>query len=229
MRLKNNLSIKSRLKQYEQLDFLGPELHEIENGLYSGVDVSLYAHNRFDHWQMDAIRRGLEKGIHPDQYLDVTDDADTITSLVAGFVENVDLREYAKQGFTGLQLKYILESIDNNIDVSKVAKLNYTPGMMHRVVDGLIDGIDISNYADKGYGGLVLTHVLRAVKEGYDVRYLLNNEFSAKQLYLISDGLRLGLDVSQYADPSIPFTEMRMIKSKLFNEKLRGDANEIDK
>jgi hypothetical protein len=229
VRLKNNLSIKSRLKQYEQLGFLGPELHEIENGLHSGVDVSLYAHHRFDHWQMDAIRRGLEKSVHPDQYLDVTDDADTITSLVAGFVENVDLREYAKQGFTGLQLKYILESIVNNVDVSKVAKLNYTPGVMHRVVDGLISGIDISNYADEGYGGLVLTHVLRAVTHGYDTHYLLNNDFSAKQLYLISDGLRLGLDVSQYADPNIPFTEMRMIKSKLFNDKLRGDANEIDK
>lgn len=123
----------------------------------------------------------------------------------------------------------ILESIAKNIDVSKVAKLNYTPGMMHRVVDGLLDGIDISNYADEGYTGLVLMHVLRAVENGYDVHHLLNNEFSAKQLYLISDGLRLGLDVSQYADPSVPFTEMRIIKSKLFNDKLRGDANEIDK
>lgn len=178
---------------------------------------------------MDAIRRGLEKGVHPDQYLDVTDDADTISALILGFSQNVDLREYAKQGFEGLQLKYILKSIVNNVDVSKVAKLNYTPGMMHRVVDGLIDGIDISNYADEGYGGLVLMHVLRAVANGYDARYLLNNDFSAKQLYLISDGLRLGLDVSQYADPSIPFTEMRMIKSKLFNDKLRGDANEVDK
>ena len=101
--------------------------------------------------------------------------------------------------------------------------------MMHRVVDGLIDGIDISNYADEGYDGLVLMHVLRAVANGYDAHYLLNNDFSAKQLYLISDGLRLGLDVSQYADPSIPFTEMQMIKSRLFNERLRGDANEVDK
>lgn len=178
---------------------------------------------------MDAIRRGLEKGIRPDQYLDVTDDADTITSLVAGFVENIDLREYAKKGFNGLQLKYILKSIVNGVDVSKVAKLNYTPDMMHRVVDGLIGELDISHYADEGYDGLVLMYVLRAVANGYDTHYLLNNNFSAKQLYLISDGLRLGLDVSQYADPSIPFTEMRMIKSRLFNAKLRGDSNEVDK
>lgn len=94
---------------------------------------------------------------------------------------------------------------------------------------GYQEGIDISNYADEGYGGLVLMHVLRAVVNGYDVQYLLNNDFSAKQLYLISDGLRLGLDVSQYADPNIPFTEMRMIKSRLFNDKLRGDVNEVDK
>lgn len=56
MRLENNLSIKSRLQQYEQLGFSSLELEEIENGLYDGVDVSLYAHHRFDHWQMDAIR-----------------------------------------------------------------------------------------------------------------------------------------------------------------------------
>lgn len=229
MRLKNNLSIESQLQQYTQLGFLGPERHEIENGLYSGVDVSLYVHHRFDHWQMDAIRRGLEKGIRLDQYLDVTDDADTITSLVAGFVENIDLREYTKKGFNGLQLKYILKSIVNGVDVSKVAKLNYTPDMMHREVDGLICELDISHYADEGYDGLVLMYVLRAVANGYDTHYLLNNNFSAKQLYLISDGLRLGLDVSQYADPSIPFTEMRMIKSRLFNAKLRGDSNEVDK
>lgn len=177
--------------------------------------------------ECDSTR--LRKSVHPDQYLDVTDDADTISALILGFSQNVNLREYAKQGFEGLQLKYILKSIVNNVDVSKVAKLNYTLGMMHRVVDGLIDGIDISNYADEGYGGLVLMHVLRAVVNDYDVQYLLNNEFSAKQLYLISDGLRLGLDVSQYADPNIPFTEMRMIKSRLFNDKLRGDVNEVDK
>lgn len=55
MRLENNLSIKSRLQQYEQLGFSSLELEEIENGLYDGVDVSLYAHHRFDHWQMDVI------------------------------------------------------------------------------------------------------------------------------------------------------------------------------
>lgn len=126
MRLENNLSIKSRLQQYEQLGFSSLELEEIENGLYSGVDVSLYAHRRFDYWQMNAIRRGLEKGVHPDQYLDVTDDADTISARILGFSQNVNLREYAKQGFEGLQLKYILKSIVNNVDVSKVAKLNYT-------------------------------------------------------------------------------------------------------
>lgn len=43
MRLENNLSIKSRLQQYEQLGFSSLELEEIESGLYSGVDVSLYA------------------------------------------------------------------------------------------------------------------------------------------------------------------------------------------
>ena len=91
MRLKNNLSIESQLRQYEQLGFSSLELEEIENGLYSGVDVSLYAHRRFDHWQMDAIRRSLEKGIHPDQYLDITDDADTISALILGFSQNVDL------------------------------------------------------------------------------------------------------------------------------------------
>ena len=66
------------------------------------------------------------------------------------------------------------------------------------------------------------------------VENLLKNEkwtsqFDVAQLNMIQSGLQQGYDVSQYADPSIPFTEMRMIKSKLFNDKLRGDANEVDK
>lgn len=177
---------------------------------------------------MEAIRTGLEKGIHPDQYLDITEEGETIRALILGFTRHVDLRDYAKQGFVGLQLKYILKSIEHNIDVSKVAKLHYTPGVMHQIVDGLIDGIDISKYAEEGYVGLVLRHVLRAIKNGHEVKYLLNNKLNAKQCYLISDGLRLGLDVSQYADPNVSFEEMRIIKSRLFNEKLRGEVNEVD-
>lgn len=124
----------------------------------------------------------------------------------------------------------LMNNLDlRNLTFSKHDESEFDERQLEVLYDAINKGIDISNYADEGYGGLVLMHVLRAVANGYDARYLLNNDFSAKQLYLISDGLRLGLDVSQYADPSIPFTEMRMIKSKLFNDKLRGDANEVDK
>lgn len=77
-------------------------------------------------------------------------------------------------------------------------------------IDNIIDA-----YERRGYYSEQLDVIRNGLEKGFDVS--------------ISDGLRLGLDVSQYADPSIPFTEMRMIKSRLFNDKLRGDANEVDK
>lgn len=55
------------------------------------------------------------------------------------------------------------------------------------------------------------------------------SEFNEQQSEVLRKAIKHSVDITQYADPNIPFTEMRMIKSRLFNDKLRGDVNEVDK
>ena len=45
------------------------QIEEIELGIASGVDVTIYAKKEFNSWQMYMIRLGLEKGLDVSKYL----------------------------------------------------------------------------------------------------------------------------------------------------------------
>lgn len=60
MKLKNNISIDTLLKEYEDKDvFNDAQLCNIKLGLMFGDDVEIYAKPEFTYKQMDAIASGL--------------------------------------------------------------------------------------------------------------------------------------------------------------------------
>lgn len=54
---------------YDRRNFDSYQQEEIQKGLESGVDVSIYADPKFDGEQMEEIRKGLESGVDVSVYL----------------------------------------------------------------------------------------------------------------------------------------------------------------
>lgn len=71
MKLKNNISIDTLLKEYEDKGiFNDAQLCNIKLGLMFGEDVEIYAKPEFNWRQMREIREGLEAGIDVPSYAD---------------------------------------------------------------------------------------------------------------------------------------------------------------
>ena len=64
MKLKNNISINTLLKEYEDKNvFNDAQLCNIKLGLIMGDDVTIYAKPEFTYKQMDAIASGMAAGL----------------------------------------------------------------------------------------------------------------------------------------------------------------------
>lgn len=64
--------------------------------------------------------------------------------------------------------------------------------------------------------------------------YIDTNLYSKHQLGVIKHGLKLGLDVTKYDDPTLPYIEMRKKRRRMLGQKCRHDmenrakSNNID-
>ena len=70
MKLKNNISINTLLKEYEDKNvFNDAQLCNIKLGLIMGDEVSIYAKPEFNYKQMDAIASGMIHNIDVTPYI----------------------------------------------------------------------------------------------------------------------------------------------------------------
>lgn len=131
--------------------------------------------------------------------------------------------------FSEQQKEEILRGIDCRVDASKYAFSFLRPLLMKTLCDMLRLEFDISQLNLQRLNIAQLNAIKRGLIDNVDVSIYYDERFAASEMEFLEKCLAIGEDVSMFADPSIPFTEMRMIKSRLFNERLRGDANEVDK
>lgn len=102
MKLKNNISIDTLLKEYEDKDvFNDAQLCNIKLGLMFGDDVTIYARPEFTYKQMDAIASGL--------------------------VHNIDVTKYADCRYSHLQMLAIKDALIEGIDVTPYITFDTAP------------------------------------------------------------------------------------------------------
>lgn len=102
MKLKNNISIDTLLKEYEDKDvFNDAQLCNIKLGLMSGDDVEIYAKPEFTYKQMDAIASGL--------------------------VHNIDVTKYADSRYSHFQMLAIKDALIEGIDVTPYITFDTAP------------------------------------------------------------------------------------------------------
>lgn len=93
MKLKNNISIDTLLKEYENKGvFNDAQLCNIKLGLMFGDDVTVYAKPEFTYKQMDAIASGM--------------------------VHNIDVTKYADSRYSHFQMLAIKDALVDGIDVT---------------------------------------------------------------------------------------------------------------
>ena len=100
MKLKNNISIDTLLKEYEDKDvFNDAQLCNIKLGLIMGDEVSIYAKPEFNYKQMDAIASGM--------------------------IHNIDVTKYADYRYSYLQMLAIRDAL--GIDVTPYITFDTAP------------------------------------------------------------------------------------------------------
>lgn len=102
MKLKNNISINTLLKEYEGKGvFNDAQLCNIKLGLMFGDDVTIYAKPEFNYKQMDAIASGM--------------------------VRNVDVTKYADSRYSYLQMLAIKDALIEGIDATPYITFDTVP------------------------------------------------------------------------------------------------------
>ena len=102
MKLKNNISIDTLLKEYEDKDvFNDAQLCNIKLGLMFGDDVAIYARPEFTYKQMDAIASGL--------------------------VHNIDVTKYADSRYSHFQMLAIRDALIEGIGVTPYITFDTAP------------------------------------------------------------------------------------------------------
>lgn len=95
MRLKNNISINTLLKEYEDKNvFTDAQLCNIKLGLMCGDDVSIYAKPKFTYKQMDAILSGMGHNIDVTKYADHRYSHFQMLAIKDALIEGIDVTPY---------------------------------------------------------------------------------------------------------------------------------------
>lgn len=95
MKLKNNVSINTLLKEYEDTGvFNDAQLCNIKLGLIMGDDVSVYAKPEFTYKQMDAIASGMVHDIDVTKYADSRYSHFQMLAIRDALIEGIDVTPY---------------------------------------------------------------------------------------------------------------------------------------
>ena len=207
---------------YENQKYNSDQLHEIEEGLRSGVDVSQYTtlnskgKPMFDCYQMRAIREGLEAGLDVSQYAKPEFSEYQMLKIREGLVAGVDVSLFAKPEFDGEQMEQIREGLVAGIDVSAYANPKFDWKQMRQIRFGLEAGLDVSSYAKPEFNALEMSQIQEELIARADkIRAYTELGFNAEQTQELLEGLKSGVDVDVYAKPEYDWYRMHIIRERL--------------
>ncbi|MEQ3460720.1 hypothetical protein [Enterococcus cecorum] len=120
----------------------------VSNDIKKSVDISMYADSKFNNLQMRQIREGLEKGLDVSVYADTKFDSLQMNQIRWGLERDLDVSVYADPKFNGWQMSQIRQGLQNNVDVSLYADTKLDDSQMQQIREGLESKVDVSAYAD---------------------------------------------------------------------------------
>lgn len=102
-----------------------PALIEIRNGLYKGIDVSVYAKPEFNWLQMREIREGLERGLDVSVYAKTYLTASQMHALRDGLILGFDMKPCVKAKLDVLSIREEIERLMKESNFDSVRRQKY--------------------------------------------------------------------------------------------------------
>ena len=208
----SDIEVLERMKEYHTKNFDRMQLEEIREGIKNGVDVSIYADEKYIFLQMAEIRKGLENGIDVTPYLDEEYDWFQMREIRRGLIEGVDVSVYLDKHMDYLIMREIRNGLNAGIDLMPYYKQGYSVQVIRELREAFADGINIELYIDADYDDKQLEQIRLGLKNNIDITHYLDNSLTGGQMYEIRRGLEEKLDISRYAKNEYNWMQMREIR-----------------
>lgn len=138
--------------------------------------------------------------------------------LLRAAADDVDLTQYAIEGYDHWQLGRIYVAIKKGLDLTYLLNKSLDFHQMEELIRALSKGVDVSDYADPSISALeMMGHTVSKIRK-VNVKPYFMKDFNDDQLYEILVGIENGIDVSQYADEEIDADTMDAIKRDLMKK-----------
>lgn len=112
MKLKNNVSIDTLLKEYKYSQLCDDaQLLNIKIGLILGYDASLYAAPKFNFRQMDTILSGMSCGIDVTKYADSRYTLSQMYSIKSALIKGIGVTPYITFDTAPMTINLIAKSL----------------------------------------------------------------------------------------------------------------------
>lgn len=230
--------IKYPIKAYNSM-----QIEQLELGIKSGINISLYENPFYDYYQMMEIRKGLEDKVNASMYADLKinylvmreirlgllDDFNLMIYYKKGYTydvlreirrskeNHIDIVQFASDGYDSSKLREIRKAKEKNLDISFYLKNNFSGSQLREIREGLQDDIDVRQYADRCYNWMQMEQIRLGLLHDVDVSLYKNKLYTQGQMREIRLGLEEKVDVSKYASFVFTSTDMRKFRIKNIN------------
>lgn len=200
---------------YLKSGFTPDQVDEIQEGLESGLDISVYAKKEFLAIQMRQILLGLKENLSVEKYASTEYDWFQMEEIRLGLKSKLDISVYANPAIAYDKMRQIRLGLEKGINLAKYARLD--AGILRELRRALLSKIYIVEYIQQGYDAEQLEQIRIALEKGLNIVPYLHREFRGVSIREICEGLEKGLDVSSYARLDYNWQQMRQIRLGLEN------------
>ena len=206
---------KQEKDEYLKSGFTLDQVNEIQEGLESGIDTSVYAKKEFFAIQMRQIRLGLEEKLPVEAYASAEFDWFQMEEIRKGLQDKLDIRKYANPAVSYDRMRQIRLGLEDGVDLHEYVRLE--AGILRELRKAVLSKNNIVEYIHRGYNAEQLEQIRIALEKGLNIAPYLHKEFLGASIREIRKGLEKGLDVSSYAKIDFGWQQMREIRLGLEN------------
>lgn len=179
-----------------------------------GLDASALDAAKYDVYQLEQIRKGLEDKIDVASYLDASIPWTQMEEIRLELSQHLDLSSYREAGFDWRQLQQIRLGLLDKLDVSVYAKVEYFAGQMREIRLGLLAGVPVVIYASSAYDWFQMEEIRLGLEHQIDVSYYADKEITSHKMHQIREALEADIDIVPFLDYDADILQQIILASK---------------
>lgn len=179
-----------------------------------GLDASVLDAAKYDVYQLEQIRKGLEDKIDVASYLDASIPWTQMEEIRLELSQHLDLSSYREAGFDWRQLQQIRLGLLDKLDVSVYAKVEYFAGQMREIRLGLSAGVPVVIYASPAYDWFQMEEIRLGLEHQIDVSHYADKEITSHKMHQIREALEADIDIVPFLDYGAEILQQIILASK---------------